>query len=188
MAIQVKEIFIKRWWAWLILFVIVTLLFSIVKGNSEQHASASQPELEPIEPEIITSDLGAPIEIRDVIYKVTSIERVTSVGEEYSTLNALGEFLVLEVEIQNKSKRAITTDPSIFKLQKQDIQFESDSAASVHLNDGTGFYMQILNPGLSLKGKIAYDIPKDTKQLSLYITLGQWLPIGVVNLQENKTK
>jgi hypothetical protein len=127
--------------------------------------------------------IGKPIVIRDITFNIKSIERMASVGKDTSAIKAKGEFVVLDVEIKNGTKGAITTDPSIFKLRRHDVQFESDGAAGVHINDGQGFYMQLLNPGLGIQGKIAFDIPKGTDNLELYILPGQGMPVGIVSLK-----
>jgi hypothetical protein len=182
MVQEMKQVFIKKWWAWIALFLIIMIGFTILNEEPEKNAIASEQVDQPVQPEVINSAIGKPIVIGDVVYTIKSTETVTSVGNESNVLNAKGEFVVFDVEIKNESKGAIITDPSIFKLRRHDVQFESDGAAGINLNGGGGFYMQLLNPGLSLNGKIAFDIPQHTDNLVLYIVPGQGKPVGIVKI------
>ncbi|WP_235749538.1 DUF4352 domain-containing protein [Neobacillus bataviensis] len=105
----------------------------------------------------------------DVTIKVGAVENKQEVGNEYTKKQAQGVFKVLEVSITNNQKDAITVDANSFKLvddHGREFTYSSDAqiAYDIGENEGnTDFFLKSLNPGLTLTGKVVFDVPADAK-------------------------
>jgi hypothetical protein len=99
----------------------------------------------------------------DVKIVVDSFETKDQVGDnEFTKAKAQGIFKVLKVTVTNNQKDAITLDSNSFKLiddQKREFTSSSDTMMAFE----ESFFLKKVNPGLSVSGFIAFDVPKDAK-------------------------
>ncbi|WHY95010.1 DUF4352 domain-containing protein [Neobacillus cucumis] len=113
----------------------------------------------------------------DVKIKVTGLETKQQVGNEFSNTKAQGIFKIVSVEITNNQKDAITVDANSFKLEDskgREFTYSTDGQTDLGIADDSiaDFFLKQLNPGLTQKGKIVFDVPSDAKGLKLKATGG----------------
>jgi hypothetical protein len=119
--------------------------------------------------EIVTSKAKCPrpfsfndvILAGDISWKFTDARRRSLIGNsEYFNKKANGEFLILDVEVTNNGRTAQTISDSYVKLvDSQGREYSPDSTAAMYLPGDSLFYEQI-NPGITAKGSIVFDVPK----------------------------
>jgi len=131
------------------------------KPEKEAEPAKEEPKEEPKEPEGFK--IGDVANAGDMTYKVTSVKKETEVGSSFLTETAKGTYLVVEVEVTNNSDDSVFVDASFFTLMNGDKKFEADSTASMYANtneDGTNssFFLEDLNPDLSLSGVVVFDV------------------------------
>lgn len=104
----------------------------------------------------------------DVKIVVNGMETKEQLGDnQYSKVKANGIFKVVKVTLTNNQKDAITIDSNSFKLvdnkgREFTYSIEGQTALETSLGEtGSTFFFKQLNPGLSITGQIAFDVPKD---------------------------
>jgi Domain of unknown function (DUF4352) len=177
-----KKPFYKKWWVWLLVVIIVG---AIASGGGEESAKPANTEpKEEVKPdkqekpkkeEKKLAGIGEPVKVGDVVFTVHGTSTANNVGGEFGQ-KAQGTYLILDVSVKNEGKKAITTDSSFFKLKANGAEYEADATADPFVNqNGGGFFLQQVNPGIENKGKIAFDVPADvanSKDLILNVQTG----------------
>lgn len=178
---KVKKPFYKKVWFW----IVIVLLFGAVgssinkkdgnnntsntsaaknsNSNSSKDTSNSNTKVSSSEPEK-TYTIGEIVKVGDMEYTVNSKETTNQVGPSIAPTSSKDTFLVVDLTVTNKSKKAVTVDSSFFKLIDGDKEFDADAAASLSANqgeDGTvtnSFFLESLNPDVTMSGKIVFDV------------------------------
>ena len=202
---KVKKPFYKKWW---FIALVVVLVIGAFSGGDDEGASdvaddagtadvvedvdASEPkdenepgevEEEPVEKTYSVGDL---VNVGTVSYLVNGIDTATNIGGEYGQ-NSKGTYLLVNVTVTNNGDEALTVDNSLFKLLNDGKEYDSDSAAGIYANDDSSFFLESVNPELSLTGNVVFDvsdtvIDSSTKQLK--VATGFWgTETEVINLQ-----
>ncbi len=149
--------------------VIFSLLVSCAPVVQEQ-AEVSIPDVEVSAEEKIAVapklfKIGDEIVAGEFKWKVTKITKQKEIGQDiagtFFGAKADGEFLVLDVEIENIGKSANILSDSFIKLvDDQGREFTADTAASIYLEQGAALsFYDTVNPGIVKKGKVIFDVP-----------------------------
>ena len=135
-------------------------------------ASAPAPAPAPEKPKPV--ELSKEGVSSDVKIAVTGFASKDSIGDnQFSIAKAQGIFRVVFVSLTNNQKDAITIDSNSFKLiDDQDREFSYSSEAQMAMmssinNKQENFFLKKINPGMTITGQIAYDVPKDAKGFKL---------------------
>ena len=134
-------------------------------------APATVPAPAPAKP--IVAELSKEGVSSDVKITVTSFSAKDSVGDnQFSIAKPQGVFKLVGLNIANNQKDAITITSANFKLiDDQGREFSDSSEAgmafAVSSNKVESFSFKQLNPGMSIDGVIAFDVPKDAKGFKL---------------------
>ena len=148
-------------------------------SSTSQDSSTSAKEVE--------HKMGEVVQVGDVEYTVLSKEVSTNVGGEYGR-NANGQYVILTVTVKNNGKKSITITDDFFKLLQGEVEFDSDSTASIYAQDdhSAKFFWNDLNPGNSLTGKVVFDVSPETAaatDLKVQVQTGLWgTQKGVISL------
>ena len=125
------------------------------------------------EPEIFK--LGDEISAGQFKWKVISVKRFAQIGQSFGDtfmgVKANGEFLLLDVEVENIGKSAqLLSDSFLILIDDQGREFSADSTAAMYFPQGEALFFETLNPGVVKKGKIAFDVPKGLKIVNAKIS------------------
>lgn len=89
---------------------------------------------------------------------------------------AKGMYWLIRVGVENKDKESRTIDASMFQLIGPDgIKYDPDSTANIYANDDTHFFLEKINPGISIEGFVVFDMPQnitDTDDFILRVNSG----------------
>lgn len=150
--------------------VVLGIVIRLVGGGSSETPTASAPagssasEVEapaaPAEP--TQPGIGVPVRDGKFEFVVTAVAPpVTTVGSEYLTQTAQGEFVQVTMSVRNIGDRAQSLDASSQKLLDTDgKQYSVDSVATVYLDEGFGY--EQINPGNALDTTVVFDVPVGT--------------------------
>lgn len=200
-----KKPLYKKWWFWLIAIIFVgaalgggderldseTPESTVVKNTESANSSdnVSELESEPVdeveEVELVVG-MGQEINVGKVAYIVNSMETASNVGGEWGQ-NSKGTYLIVNLTVTNNGDDALTVDNSLFKLINDGKEYDSDSAAGIYANEEHSFFLESINPELSLTGDVVFDVSdtvvnSTTKQLQ--VSTGFWgTEKGLINLQ-----
>lgn len=115
--------------------------------------------------------VGDEIVAGDFKWKVTSIEKRFVLGNsEYLKKKASGMFLLVKVEVENVGNEPQLLSDTFLKLvDDKGRTFAADTGAGLYLGEEWIFF-KTLNPGVTLRGTIVYDVPKDMTVANLKIS------------------
>lgn len=140
-------------------------------GSDEGDKDSSKTE-EKIEK---TYKMNETVKVGDVEYKVLSKKSTKKIGNEYLNKKAQEQYLIIEISIKNLDKEALTVSDDFFKLYNGENEYGTDTDAAIYLDDNIIY--EDINPGVTLKGKIVFDIPKEiaeSKENILQVQTGVW--------------
>lgn len=87
----------------------------------------------------------------------------TQIGSPQFGRTAQGVFCIVSVKVTNIGDRAQSFNGSNqYAFDAQNRNFSTDATSAIYLEESKSFLNQ-LNPGSTVQGKIVYDVPKDTK-------------------------
>lgn len=109
--------------------------------------------------------IGEKVKVGDLEYTVNNIERVDTVGGQYTTSTADGKYIVADVTVVNNGDESITIDTELFKILNGDATNGADAAASTEANPSDiGFFLEQLNPSSEKTGRVVFDVSEKTAQ------------------------
>ena len=189
MAEKQKKPIFKRWWFWVIVAVVVigiasqggddTPKLSEEQGTAETASDTATDE--PETPEFFK--LGETVETSKV--KATITEMTKSEGSEFNTPEEGNEFVLLKMTIENISDNQELTISSILSFNAYVDDEALDESFSAILEgdktmDGT------IAPGKKLSGTLAYEVPKDWKEIEIHFEPEVWRDIKIKWKIENE--
>lgn len=158
-----------------LLFIVITL---IPKDDTTQYAP--QPEVikkEPVQPteQQKLFEIGDEIIAGEFKWKITKVTKQTEIGQyigsNFLGVKANGEFLILDVEVENIGKSAnYLTDSFIKLVDDQGREFSSNPSGAFYLDHNSAILFDTINPGIVKKGKVVFDVPVDLKVVNVRIS------------------
>lgn len=101
-------------------------------------------------------------------YTVQSVSYRDSVGSSAVGQDANGQFLVIELSIENVGSETVDILTSYFTVvDGQEREYEADSEAMAYVDSSISF--EQVTPGTSLEGTIVFDVPADNADRELVI-------------------
>lgn len=95
---------------------------------------------------------------------------VGSVGPDGYGQEAQGEFCLVSVQVKNVGKSAeVFNDFSQKAYAADGTEFSPDSGAGIFVNKEASTFLESINPGNSVKGKLVFDVPKGAKPASIVL-------------------
>ncbi|MEU4621006.1 DUF4352 domain-containing protein [Actinoplanes sp. NPDC023801] len=95
---------------------------------------------------------------------------VAQVGGQYANEKAQGEFCLIDVTIKNVGTSAETFyDGSQKAYDGANTEYSVDSGAAIYANEDSSTFLEQINPGNSVEGKLVFDVPKGTKLASVVL-------------------
>ncbi len=141
----------------------------------QQAGGITQPELTETNVPEKEYLLGDEIQAGDFKWKITNPTTTPEIGEyAFDSLigkEANGIFLILDIEVENIGKKPkYLTDSYIRLIDEQNREFAPDTVAAIYLKpQGSALIFDQLNPGVTKKGKIVFDVPTGLKVANIKI-------------------
>ena len=155
--------------------------------KTESKSSEPKKEQPKQKEEAKTAKIGDTLKVGKVEFVVSKKSTASKVGPEMLEKKANGTFLILDVSVKNNDKESITTDSSFFKLKANGKTYEADGEATIYANNDNNFLAQDVNPDVTVKGKIVFDVPADvakSNDLKLQVQTGFWgTQKGIIELK-----
>jgi hypothetical protein len=93
---------------------------------------------------------------------------LTTIGSDYLKTKAQGKFCLAHMTVKNIGKESQMLDASSQKaLDKDGTVYDADGGAAIYVNEGSEVFLNNINPGNQVKGVVPFDVPKDTKIVTL---------------------
>jgi hypothetical protein len=117
-------------------------------------------------------------------FTVTSMKcGVKEVGSQYANDKAQGQFCLIDVSVKNVGTSAeIFNDSSQKAYDDANTEYSVDSGAAIYANKDSSTFLEQINPGNTVKGKLVFDVPQGTKLTSVVLhesmfTTGVKIPV-----------
>ncbi|KIL53109.1 DUF4352 domain-containing protein [Jeotgalibacillus campisalis] len=170
--------------------IFIILAVFLGSDDTEPVSITQTPQEEPedevlVEPEEEITGIGSPLDVEGVIFTINSTSTATNVGGEFGE-NAKGEYLIIDVTVENNRNESISVDSSFFKLLIDGVEYKADGGAAIYANQDTSFFLESVNPGLSLTGSVPFDAPPglDISNAQVQVQTGFFgTETGLINLQ-----
>jgi len=158
--------------SWLkVIIVIILLILAIaflpyeeLEKQPESSAMDLSEDVTPMDSEKdsdLIFSLNEPIIINDFEYIFTKYYTTPYIGSEYLGKEASGIFIIFDLEVTNLGNSADYINNEIYIIDEQGREFSQDDDAWIYLDDN--FIFEELNPGLTKKGQIIFDVPEGIK-------------------------
>lgn len=200
---KIKKPFYKKVWFWVVVVIVFGVFGSmggedeVAETNTEAASSETNVEAtestkeetaptEEAEPVVEAYGVGEEVKVGDVTYVVKDVQTATNVGGEYGE-NSKGTYLVIDISVTNNGSEALMVSDDFFKLLNDGKTYESDATAGIYANETNSFFLESINPDLTMDGKVVFDvsdavIESTTKQLQ--VATGFWsTETELINLQ-----
>lgn len=101
-------------------------------------------------------------DVNGMTYTILTVQRRQTIGNEFETHTAQGEYLVIEVDVHNNTNKGANVSSSDFKLNNDSGQEFDPAEGSVSMDVQGAFFLNVVNPGNSRSGTLVFDVPAST--------------------------
>ncbi|MDH6371714.1 hypothetical protein M2444_003513 [Paenibacillus sp. PastF-3] len=184
---KTKKPFFKKWWFWLIIVFVVIGVIGSQGNDSEPTVSKSEPAVakvddtaateKPVETEKPTSkpteepketmitEVGQTITTKNFKLTVESLDKPK--GNDYVKPSEGNEFVEIGIILENiSSKDYMVSSMLMFNAYQDSFSINEDLMAHT-LDSQIGTMDGALAAGKKIRGKLAYQLPKDWKELEI---------------------
>lgn len=149
----------------IVLIVIGMVSSSGNKGGSNNATSNGSATAKTQESKAQVYGLNQEVVDKDLSFTITNVTKQKNVGNSYTKKTAQGMFYIVTVQIKNNGDKTTTFDSSMAVMtDSQNRQFERSIEGQTALGMEKGsvdLFLQQVQPGLSVTGKIIFDVPED---------------------------
>lgn len=175
-----KKPLYKRAWFWvLIVLALILLVFagcaalftgaaiSAVDDTAKDKPAASSSKSD------TPAAIGETVTSGDLDVTVASFDcGATEIGTAPVSTAAQGQFCIAQITAANTGDKAVLfSDSNLKVLDDQGREFKPDSAAAIYF-DNTDPLFASINPGNTLSGKVAFDVPAEFTGKTIVVTSG----------------
>ncbi len=160
----------------IVLVILVTVIGMASSSGSKSNGnsgSANSAASGNSSSQVETATVGQTVTDGDLAFTVQSIRSATTLRtSSFEEKTAQGIYYILTVQIKNNGKDTKTINASDFKVtdsKGRNYDYSNDGQTAMEITNGgaTSFFLQQIQPSLSVTGKIVFDVPKDATGLKL---------------------
>lgn len=130
--------------------------------------------------------IGEQVQDGSFAFTVTGVEQAQTLGQEMMSSEAQGKYVIVNLSVQNVGDEAGTFNAGssqvAFDSQGREYQTSEDAIMSGEGSDDSSFLQQI-NPGSSVDGRLVYDVPEQTQLTEVELHGGTFSSGAQVALQ-----
>lgn len=160
--------------------VLIVGIIIIANGSNNNGSNDDKNETESVTNEGTQEKqnhrIGETVTVGKVDYLISSVEVAKSIGDEYLKSEANDTYLIIDISITNHESEALTVSNSFFKLLNNGNEYSTDDSGAIYLGDSSIIYQEV-NPGVTLQGKIIFDVPEaiaNDMATELQVQTGVW--------------
>jgi hypothetical protein len=165
----------KKWpWVLLAVFVLIAGMIAFNPGGGQEAETTSGTGENATGAETEESDEGAgeagdfaageAAQLGDWVVTVNGTETAATYGDEFFEEQAQGEFVIVDMTVENGGSEATYFDDTALSLV--DADGNSHSASATASGD---FFLEQINPGNQASGAAVFDVPEGTEAVALEV-------------------
>ncbi|GAA1085341.1 DUF4352 domain-containing protein [Nocardiopsis metallicus] len=164
----------RRKWPWILLavFVLIVGMFACTAGGGQEAETTSGAgenttgaETEEADEESGDFAMGEAAQLGDWVVTVHGTETAATYGEEFFEEQAQGEFVIVDMTVENGGSESTTFDDSALSL----IDADGNSHSAGVVLGADSFFLQQINPGNQASGEAVFDVPEGTEPVALEV-------------------
>ena len=168
----------RKKWPWFLLAAILLVLgmfactavvgeeAETAPGNAEGDSEAAEETAEEAPEEAESVGIGDTGEVGDWMVTVHGTETAATFSDEFFEEQAQGEFVIVEMTVENSGSEATYFDETALSLT--DAEGNSHSTSTTLIDET--FFLEQINPGNQVTGQAAFDVPEGTDAVTLEVT------------------
>ncbi|WP_438434623.1 DUF4352 domain-containing protein [Gorillibacterium sp. sgz500922] len=181
-----KKAIYKRWWFWVLVVVVLGIIGANMGGSKDKTVTGPAPSSSektssevvkastspvPTESnqEVAITEVGQTITTKNFKLTVESLEKPE--GNDFVKPAEGNEFIDVTILIENISKKDYVVSSALMFEAYQDDFSINQNIMALTLNKKVGTLDGELAAGKKLRGRLAYEVPKDWKQLEIKVDL-----------------
>ena len=161
----------KKILKWIGIIFVVMIVIGALSGNKGGSTKSGTTQTTSEAPKI--ADLNETVQDGDLAFTVTSVEKVKTLGNQYSKKTAQGTFYVIAMKVENKGKKTATFDSSMAKVKDaegREFERSIDGQTAKSMSEGkTDMFLQQIQPSLSVSGDLVFDLPEGMKSPTILL-------------------
>lgn len=161
----------------LCILLVVGIIGVLASGNAKSDDDEKKGNPKKEEPtEEKEYKIGEVAKVGEVDYLINGVEVTKKVGSEYVNKTAQDTYLIIDISVTNNEKESLTVSSNFFKLLNGENEYSSDSVGAIYLEDNSIIFKE-LNPGVTLQGKLIFDVPESVaiaNETKLQVQTGIW--------------
>lgn len=159
----------RRKWPWILLgiFLFCVLVYAGTAGGGgeDTESTAGGGGTASEEESVETVGVGEPGEVGSWIVTVNGTETAGVVGDGYYQEQAQGEFVIVDVTVENSGTEATYFDETALSL----IDADGNEHSAGYVPGDEEFFVEQINPGNQSSGRAAFDVPEGTEPVALQV-------------------
>jgi len=145
--------------------IILSMISNLGSDNSSNiETNTNSGNSLPTENGLPVYSVGDEVIVEDFKYILHGVETKSEIEGYFSNEKADGVFLIIDLTMENIGNTAEYLNDEIYIVDDRGREFEEDTDAKYKLDDSERFgSLDKINPGLSKRGKMVFDVPADIK-------------------------
>ncbi|MEB6548993.1 DUF4352 domain-containing protein [Heyndrickxia sporothermodurans] len=169
-------------------FIVIGIIGSMVGKDEEKTSSEPSKKVTASETKVNKEakkkteskiyKVGDLVKVGKLAYKVSKVSATSEIKSDNEFIKSAktdGQFIMISIEAFNKDKKARMVDSTMFKIkddQGREFDPTNDSEVMMVADEAMEFFLQDINPGVSKKGLMIFELPKDSAHYSLEVSSG----------------
>jgi hypothetical protein len=106
-----------------------------------------------------TAQVGDKLTLKGTTYRVTGVDTVKQIGDEYTGATANGEFVVIDIQLTNEEDEPATILEDNIRVIGGNGSSYSTSDDALFVYPDQTILLEEIQPGVTERGKLVYDLP-----------------------------
>lgn len=161
----------KKILKWIGIIFLVLIVIGALSGNKGGSTKSGTTQTTSEAQKI--AGLNETVQDGDLAFTITTVEKVKTLGNQYSKKTAQGMYYVIAMKIENKGKKTATFDSSMAKVKDaegREFERSIDGQTAKSMSEGkTDMFLQQIQPSLSVSGDLVFDLPEGMKSPTILL-------------------
>ncbi|MFI5933875.1 DUF4352 domain-containing protein [Actinoplanes sp. NPDC051494] len=151
------------------------------KPAATKKSPAAKRTTQPPAADETAGGMGDTVSDGDIAFTVKDMDcSKTEVGSEYFNQKAQGKFCIITITVKNNGDSAHTFSGSdVTAYDAKGTEYDNDTTAELYANEDASTFLEKINPGNKITGKVIFDVPKSTTLTEVELDGGGMPFVGV---------
>lgn len=164
-------------------FILAGVMTAAVFGGGDSGPSASQPvtaSQPKAQDKAATAGIGDKVTDGNLTFTVTGVDTAQTVGEDFLATDAQGKFVIVNLAVENTGNESATFNTGLSQVafDASGNKYETSVDAMTATEKDMSSFLQPINPGNSVEGRLVYDVPENVEIVKVFAATGRYRVAG----------